>query len=408
MKEKRKLKLPVKILIGMIIGVAAGLIFGEKITYIGFIGDIFMNLLKMCILPLILLSIISGASQVADMAKLKKVGLTFAAYAITTTMLASVIGIAFATIFKPGKGITLTETEAVEGVAAETDILASFVNWIPTNPFNSLAEGNTIQIIVFALIFGVILASVRGTETGELVFKGVEALNDIIYRIVNWVISLAPIGVCVLTAETVGALGLEVLGGLGKLLIALYLGMLCMLLVAYPLILLITTHLNPIKFFKNVYPVFIMALSTCSSSATLPVTLKTARERNGVPADISGIIAPLAATINMDGAALEHPMYVVFAAQLFGLQLSFPQMLILVLLGVIISAGSAGMPGSGVVMATLMLEIMGLPLTMIPWLAGIYILIDLVSTLINVTGDSVGMVVVAHAMGELDESIYNS
>lgn len=404
---KKKLALPVKILLGMAIGAVAGLILGDKIAAISFIGDVFMRLLKMCIYPLILLSIISGISQVADVTRLKKVGLTFAVYWVASSALAALTGIGFATLMKPGVGIDISNAEAVEAVA-KPDILGSFVGWVPNNPFESLATGNVIQIIVFAIIFGIILATVKNTESGCFVAKMVDSLNDIIGRVVGWVISLAPYGVCALTAVMVGTFGLQVMGGIAKMLITLYCALAFMLLVIYPLIMKFVCKVSPVKFFKNVYPVMLMALSTMSSSATLPVTMKCTKERLGVPDDIVNLVAPPAATINMHGAAVEHPLYVIFAAQLFGVRLSLIEVLVLVSLGIVMSAGAAGMPGSGIMMATIMLEIMGMPLTMIPWLTGVYFLIDLVSTTMNVTGDTVGMVTVARFLGELDRETFNA
>lgn len=403
---KKKLALPIKILIGMALGAVIGLVVGEKIAAISFIGDVFMRMLKMCIYPLIALSIVSGISQVADVTRLKKVGITFAIYWVASSAIAALTGITFASLMKPGVGIDLSGSAEVATEVAKPDILGSFVGWVPNNPFESLATGNVIQIIVFAIIFGIILATAKNTESGAFVAKMVDALNDIIGLVVGWVISLAPYGVCALTAVMVGTFGLEVMGGIAKMLITLYCALAFMLLVIYPLIMKFVCKVSPIKFFRNVYPVMLMALSTMSSSATLPVTMKCTKERLGVPEDIVNLVAPPAATINMHGAAVEHPLYVIFAAQLFGVDLSLPEILILVALGIVMSAGAAGMPGSGIMMATIMLEIMGMPLTMIPWLTGVYFLIDLVSTMMNVTGDTVGMVTVAHYLGELDRDTF--
>lgn len=404
---KKKLALPIKILIAMALGGTLGFIVGPKIVAIGFIGDIFMRLLKMCIYPLILLSVISGISQVADVTRLKKVGITFIIYWASSSIIAALTGIGFATFMKPGNGLQLAEAgTAIE--VTKPDILGSFIGWVPQNPFNALSEGNVIQIIVFAIIFGIVLAVAKNTESGKIVSNGIDALNDIIGRVVAWVISLAPYGVFALTAVMTGTLGLVVIGGIAKMIITLYMALAFMLVVIYPLILKFICKVSPIKFFKNIYPIMLMAFSTCSSSATLPVTMKCSKERLGVPDDMVNLIAPPAATINMHGAAAEHPLYIIFAAQMFGMTLSLPDILILVVLGVIMSAGAAGMPGSGVMMCAIMLNIMGLPLTMIPWLTGVYFLIDMVTTTMNVAGDTVGMVTVATRLGELDSDIFYS
>ncbi len=404
---KKKLALPIKILISMALGGTLGLIVGPKIVAIGFIGDIFMRLLKMCIYPLILLSVISGISQVADVTRLKKVGITFVIYWASSSIIAAFTGIGFASFMQPGKGLNLADAGTAMEVT-KPDILGSFIGWVPQNPFNAMAEGNVIQIIVFAIIFGIVLAVAKSTESGRIVSRGVDALNDIIGKVVGWVISLAPYGVFALTAVMTGTLGAVVIGGIAKMIITLYMALAFMLIVIYPLILKFVCKVNPIKFYRNIYPVMLMAFSTCSSAATLPVTMKVTKERLGVPDDMVNLIAPPAATINMHGAAAEHPLYIIFAAQMFGMSLSLPDILILVVLGVIMSAGAAGMPGSGVMMCAIMLNIMGLPLTMIPWLTGVYFLIDMVTTTMNVAGDTVGMVTVASRLNELDRNTFNS
>lgn len=417
---KKKMSLPIKILIFMVAGCVLGLVLGPSMDnsavsglfkVLDFAGNVFMRLLRMCIVPLIFFSIISGVSQVADITRLKKVGITFLIFWFVSSALCACVGIFWASVMKPGTGIKMASSEAeidaiLHGAAASTDIVGSFVGWIPSNPFNSLAEGNVIQVIVFGLIFGVVLAGAKATEAGQWVSRGVDSINEIISRVVGWVITLSPYGVFALMATMTGTTGVTVLGGIAQLLGTMYIAMATLVIIVYPLILALICKVNPIRHYRNIYPVMLMAFSTQSSSATLPVTMKCSRERLGVPKDMVSLIAPPAATINMNGAAAEHPIYVLFAAQMFGINLALDQVLILVLLGVVISAGAAGMPGSGVVMCSIMLTLMGLPLTMIPWLAGVYFLVDIVTTTLNVTGDTVGMVTVANQLGELDRDIF--
>ncbi len=397
--SKKKLGLPLKILIAMVLGAILGFIWGEGAANIKFIGDIFIRLLKMCIYPLIFVSIISGIAQVADISRLKKVGGYFVAYwAIASTAAAS-LGLIWAFIIKPGVGVKLGE-KAVPDVSV--DLLDSLVKWIPSNPFEAFASGNILQIIVFAIITGLILAPFKETEKGKLIFNVIDALNDLVIRIVGWVISLAPYGVFALIANITGTLGVTVIYGLGKMLLVQYIAYATMIVVIYPLVLKFIAKVNPLQHFKNIYPAMLLAFSTCSSSATLPLTMKVTKERAGVPDDMVNLIAPPAATINMHACAAEMPIYAVFAAQIYGIDLPFTSLLVIICLGIIMAAGVAGVPGGGIIMSAVLLQVMGLPLDMVPWIAGIYYLIDMPNTMLNVTGDTVGMVTVASLMDELD------
>lgn len=402
---KKEIGLPLKILIAMVLGAALGFVIGEKASYIQFIGDIFIRLLKMCIYPLIFVSIINGISQVADMSRLKKVGGYFLAYWAIASTLAATMGLVWAFIIKPGIGISLG---AKEVPVVDVDLLQSLVNWVPNNPFAAFSEGNILQIIVFALICGLILATFKDTEHGKRLFNLFDSLNEFFTRIVGWVISLAPYGVFALVANITGTLGSTVLFGLGKMLVTQYLAYGTVILIIYPMILMFIAKVKPLQHFRNIYPAMVLAFSTCSSSATLPLTMKVTKERGGVPEDMVNLIAPPAATINMHACAAEMPIYAVFAAQIYGIDLPFTSLLVIIALGIIMAAGVAGVPGGGIIMSAVLLQVMGLPLDIVPWIAGIYYLIDMPNTMLNVTGDTVGMVTVASLMNELDLEVYNA
>ncbi len=402
---KKEIGLPLKILIAMVLGAALGFVIGEKASYIQFIGDVFIRLLKMCIYPLIFVSIINGISQVADMSRLKKVGGYFLVYWAIASTLAATTGLVWAFIIKPGIGIKLGAKEVPE---VDVDLLQSLVNWVPSNPFSAFAEGNILQIIVFALICGFILASFKDTGHGKRIFDMFDSLNEFFTRIVGWVIGLAPYGVFALVANITGTLGSTVLYGLGKMLITQYLAYGTVIIIIYPIILTFIAKVNPLQHFRNIYPAMLLAFSTCSSSATLPLTMKSTKERAGVPEDMVNLIAPPAATINMHACAAEMPIYAVFAAQIYGVDLPLTSLLVIIVLGIIMAAGVAGVPGGGIIMSAVLLQVMGLPLDIVPWIAGIYYLIDMPNTMINVTGDTVGMVTVASLMKELDLGVFNA
>lgn len=411
MAKERKLGLASWILIAMIVGTAAGWIFKGSFDTWGKvttpIGDIFIRLLKMGIAPLVFFSITSGISSVADLKKLKKVGSTFIIYWIIASLLAAAAGVIWAYIIQPGVGIELAEQEGFQ--RESVSIVQSVVNWVPDNIALAFTTNNIIQIIIFSIFLGVAITAIPDSSPiKEPVQKFFEYGNHIIMMVIEYVMKLAPIGVVCLMANVTGSLGNDVLTGLTKMLATQYIAYATLVLIIFPFILLVIAKVNPLKHYLNIYPAMLLGFSTCSSSATLPVTMKCTYERAGVPEETVKLLAPPAATINMQACAAEMPIYAIFAAQLFGLDLGIGQILIISLLGVIMAAGVAGVPGGGIMMAAIMMETMGLPLTIVPWVAGIYRLIDMPNTMLNVTGDTVGMVTTASLLGTLDRDTFNS
>lgn len=407
----RKIGLATWILIAMIVGTTAGWIFKPYFDVWGQvttpIGDIFIRLLKMAIVPLVFFSITSGISSVADVQKLKKVGSTFLIYWIIASVLAAASGVIWAYIINPGVGVTLAEQEGFK--PENVSVVQSVVNWVPNNIAESFATSNIIQIIVFSLFLGIAITAIpEKNPIKEPIQKFFSYGNHIIMMVIEYVMKLAPIGVLCLMANVTGSLGSDVLTGLSKMLLAQYASYLTLLLVVFPLILLVIARVNPLKHYLNIYPALLVAFSTCSSSATLPVTMKCTNERAGVPEDTVKLLAPPAATINMQACAAEMPIYAIFAAQLFQMDLGVGQIIVISLLGVIMAAGVAGVPGGGIMMAAIMMETMGLPLTIVPWVAGIYRLIDMPNTMLNVAGDTVGMVTTSSLLGTLNKPRFNS
>ena len=401
---KRGLSLPIQMLIGMALGVAAGFLLKENVAYISWIGSIFVRLLKMCVYPLVLLSIICGVANVMDIARLKKIGLAFLGYTFASSALAALFGIVAMKITRAGQGVNLGTAETGSAV----NVGQSLIEWVPDNIFASLSNGSLVQIIIFAIFFGVMPAAFRSTEKGQRLYELIDATNEVITNMVGKVIKIAPLGVFSLVAGMIGTTNLDIVAGIMKMLLAYYIALAALLIVAYPLILKVVGKVSPIQFYRNAFPTMIMAASTCSSAGTLPVTMKTAKERCGVPSDIVNLVCAPAATINMDGAAIEYTCYVLFAAAAFNMNLSIGQLVFTIVLCVVMSAGAAGVPGGGIMMCTICLTTMGLPdETMVAIVAGIYILIDFVGTMVNVTSDTVGMVTIASVVNELDKDAYN-
>lgn len=412
MKKKKKISLAIKILIGMVLGLICGFIFKAQHQYWTYVtdtvGTVFIRLLKMTILPLILCSIIGGIASLSNLKQLKKIGIRFIIYWLLASFLAAVTGLVWSYIIQPGVGVNLTE--AAESYSTEgVNLLDTLINYIPDNVFNSLSEFSIIQVIVFAVFAGIGISTLpEGSKAKSFLSSLFDAGNDLMIRIVEMIMKLAPVGVFCLMAEVSGTLGAEVLGALGKMLLTQYIAYATLILIVFPLILMTIAKVNPIKHYKNVFPAMILAFSSCSSSATLPLTMKCAKERCGVPEDTVGLIAPPAATINMQACCAEMAIYAVFAAQLFGRSYNIGELSLIILLGVIMAAGVAGVPGGGIMMSAIMMQTMGLPLTIVPWVAGIYRLIDMPNTMLNVTGDTVGMVTVSAMMGDLDRDKFNA
>ena len=407
-EERKKPSLPVKLAIALVLGVIVGFVFKENCAYIGFIGTVFIRLLKMCVYPLVLFSIISGVANVASIGKLKTIGGTFLIYAFCTTTIAGILGTVMANVTHIGQGLVLKETmdEAAEN---GVDMVETFVNWVPANIFESLSSGTLIQIIVFAIFFGAVITLLKAENKDvDFVSSIVSGCNNIMNAMVGIVIKVAPIGVFCLIANLVGTTGLENLKSIFTMVLALWGASLIHVLIVLPLILKIFAKVNPFKFFKNVAPSIMMAFSTQSSAATLPVTMKCAKENNGVPDEIINLCAAPAATINMDGAAIEYTIYTVFAANAFGVHFSLFQFIFLVVLCIVCSAGAAGVPGGGIVMCSICIATMGLPNAEVTaMVAGVYVLLDMAATTLNVTGDNVGMVVIASRLKSLDREVYN-
>lgn len=358
--------------------------------------------------PLVLFSIIAGIANVADIAKLKKIGGQFLLYTFITSAVAGVLGCIAITISGAGTGLVLQAT--VDSSVQQLNMVDSIVGWVPDNVFASLANGTLVQIIVFAIFFGVMITKMRkNANTVDMVAMVVEGCNLIMQRMVATVMTVAPYGVFCLIANLVGTTGVQNLKEIFTMVLSLWGASLVHMLIVLPLLLRFFGRVKPFKFFKNIVPVILMAFSTQSSAATLPVTMEVSKEKNGVPDDVVDLCAAPAATINMDGAAIEYTVYTLFGAHAFGVHFTPWQLIFMVVLCVVCSAGAAGVPGGGIVMCSICLATMGLPNEEVTaMVAGVYVLLDMAATTLNVTGDCCGMVCIASRLGILDKEKYNA
>ncbi len=389
-----------KIAIGLGVGIVVGMIAartGFDITPVKPLGDFFVTLLKMCIMPIVLFSLVVGAASISP-ARGVRIGVKTIVFYLVTTFIAVLIGLAIANLFKPGLGLALVGEEVVREVTAPAikDVLLGL---IPKNPFAALAEGKVLPTIVFAILVGTALSYLkemkvpRISEAADTVLRVSDGLAEVMYKLVRWILEIAPYGVFALIAVVVGTQGAKVLGPLGVVTGAVYLGLIIHYLVVYGGALRIWGF-NPARFWPRARDASLTAFVTRSSSGTLPVTMTVAREKLGIDRGIYSFTLPLGATINMDGTCLYQAVCAMFIANAVGMPLAIGAQMLVMITAVLASIGTAGVPGAGAIMLLLVLESVGLPVEAGTSVAlaygmilGIDAILDMGRTSLNVTGD---------------------
>lgn len=388
------MELSTKVFIGFAIGLLAGVLFKESAMVAKPIGDLFLNLISMIVVPLVAFSIASGVSNMGDINKLKRIGGKTLLFYLVTTAFSGMIGLAVAHIIAPGQGfeIGLISTEQVQPKE-----MASFsetiLNMVPTNPFKALADGNLMQVIVFSVFFGIGM-TLLGNKA-EPIKKVVDNVSEVMLKVTGIIMEFSPYGVAALIAASVGEYGLEIFGPLAKFILADYVGMIAVVLLLYLFMLKFIAKVPLKKFFTHIPEVWAVAASTTSSSGTLPVSIKVAQEKFGVKKELATFSLPLGATINMNGAAVYYAVGIIFVAQIYGVEMSIFEQLTTIVMTTLISIGSPGIPGGGIVMMVMLLNTMGLPTPIIGLIAAIYRIIDMGHTTLNVTGDMVSTLCIA-------------
>lgn len=406
MEKIRKLSLGKQILIGIIVGLAIGIVSPKSAEVISPLGTVFLRLLKMLIVPLVFFSITSGVCKMGDVKQLRTVGLRFVLYIIITSGLSSVIGILAGFIVRPGTGTTefLNTAEVVESVPYS--FIDNMVSWVPDNVVQAMATANMLQIIFFAIFLGIALLSLG--EKVKPMISLIDQGSDVMLKITEFVMAFSPIGIASLMATMIttisGSTMKEVLG----FIITDNICALLILFVFYPLIIKLFIKANPVVFMKKITEPMLVALSTSSSAATLPVSIRTAEEKLGLPENIYGFTLPLGNTCGMNGFALFIGLCCIFASNLYGFNITFGRIAQFVFLGIILSIGAAGVKGAGIVMSTVLLEALGMPLSLIPILAAIWPTIDPAHTTLNNVSDLVGTAVVAKQLGKMDMEVFNN
>ena len=418
LQELIRRRLWAKILFAMALGVGTGVVLGPTTGYVdrnvaevlgnwlAMPGNLFLGVIQMIVIPLIFASIIRGLASSDDMDQLRKMGLSVVVFFIVTTILAIIIGLGSALLIRPGDFIDstliqtlLVEAEPVAAVEGPVDtpslgeVPGMVVNLLPVNPLGAMIEKEMLQVVVFAIIFGIALVSLP-TKQSKPLLDLLDSIQDVCMTVVRWAMLLAPLAVFGLLAQITMRVGIEVLLGMAVY-VGTVLGGLLILLLCYLLILMFV-DVKPLYFLRSVREVMLLAFSTSSSAAVMPLSIKTAEEKLGVRSSISQFVIPLGATINMNGTALYQGAATVFLAQVFGVELTLPTLLLVVLTTVGASIGSPATPGVGIVILAMVLTSAGIPTSGIALIIGVDRILDMSRTAINVTGDLTATRVMEH------------
>ena len=412
----RKISLGNWILIGMVLGLIVGLIlnfrvhdpfiknviFMDNIFYLG--GNLFIKLMKMLVVPLVFCSIVVGVASISDIKTLGSIGGTTILIYLITTAIAVTVALAIGMYIKPGLGLNMVNVAQSANVTVNQTMADTILNIVPDNPFNSLANGDMLPVIIFGLLTGIILAKLKDETKlfNDIFTEG----NRIMMEMTSIVMKFAPIGVFCLMAKTFGSMGLEGILPLSKYFVCVLIGLAIQAFIVYPSLLVIFTRLNPIRFFRKFMSVMFFAFSSSTSNATIPLNINKLEDM-GVSRDVSSFTIPLGATINMDGTAIMQGVAVMFAAQAYGIDLGTSALLTVIFTAVMASIGTAGVPSVGLVTLTMVFNSVGLPVEAIGIIFGIDHILDMFRTAVNITGDAICTMIVSFRNKALDVDIFN-
>ena len=420
-KSKKKLGLSTQIFIALLAGALLGVVIHywipssyikdtvivEGVLYV--IGQGFIRLMQMLVVPLVFCSLVCGSMSIGDSKTLGKVGVKTIGFYLVTTALAVCIALGTALLIHPGLGLNMSAVQKADLSSTAADSSVSLVdtllNIIPKNPIGSMANGDMLPIIVFALFVGVMLAKLG--NRASVVSNFISQFNDIMMEMTMMVMSLAPIGVFSLIARTFATIGFSAFVPLAKYMIAVLIALAIQCFGVYQILLKLFTGLNPVKFIRKFFPVMAFAFSTATSNATIPLSIDTLYKKMGVSKKISSFTIPLGATINMDGTSIMQGVAVMFAAQAFGIQLTPMDYITVIGTATLASIGTAGIPSVGLVTLTMVFNSVGLPVEAISIIMGIDRILDMARTAVNITGDAVCTTIVACQNGAVDKEVFN-
>lgn len=393
-----------KILIALILGVIVGIgftfapseVFSPVDTYVLTpVGQIFLNLIMMIVVPIVFVSIVLGTAGLGDPTKLGKIGLQTISFYLVTTAVALVIGLGVAYVLEPGTEGTFDVENAEFEAESTPPVMDTLINIIPDNPIGALASGDMLQIIAFAIFIGIALAFLGEKTAG--IFRLFEQANEILIWLVNVIMKTAPYGAFALIASAIGSAGLDAVGSMAMYMVAVVLALIIHAAVTYSLAIWGIGKASPIKFYKGFFPAMSVGFSTSSSSATLPISMQTAQENLGVKKSISSFVQPLGATINMDGTAIMQAVATVFISQVYALPLEFTDIIIIILTATLASIGTAGVPSVGLIMLAMVLQQIGLPVEGIALIIGVDRILDMLRTSLNITGDATAAYIISES-----------
>jgi Na+/H+-dicarboxylate symporter len=393
-----------QILIAMLLGLAVGHFIGAPAKMLQPLGDIFMSLIRMCVVPVVFVSVVVGITSLTDLAAMRRIAWKSILIYIVSMGVTVALAMAVAKFFGVGTGFGLTAGESEAPAVEPTSLKDALMSAIPSNPFKAFAEGALLPTILFAIFFG--LAINLTGEKAAPVRTFFEGMSSVVFKLINMVLKFAPFGVFGLIAYVTADHGFAVLGHLGKLVGVAYLVMAFFLVVLCSLMLMMF-RLNPLHFLRKMIPVQLFAYSSASSAATLPLNMENTQQRMGVDGRVTSFVLPLGATVNMSGLSIYLGTVAIFASNAYGIDLSLMQMVTIALTTTLVSIGAAGVPGAALVVMSLVLSSVGLPLEVIAVVAAVDRLLDMGCTSVNVTGDTVTAVMVAKSEGVLDMECYS-
>lgn len=418
-KTKKKIGLSTQIFIALLIGALFGVVIHywipssyikdtvivEGVLYV--VGQGFIRLMQMLVVPLVFCSLICGSMAIGDTKTLGKVGVKTIGFYLVTTALAVCVALGSALLINPGRGLDMDAVQkgTVSSTTEATSLVDTLLNIIPKNPVQSMANGDMLPIIVFALFVGIMLAKL-GTR-GSVVANFFSQFNDVMVEMTMAIMKIAPIGVFCLIARTFATVGFSAFAPMLKYMGNVTLALAIQCLVVYQILLFVFTRLNPFKFIKKFLPVMGFAFSTATSNATIPMSIDTLSKKMGVSKQISSFTIPLGATINMDGTSIMQGVAVVFIAQAYGIPLTMGNLATVVVTATLASIGTAGVPSVGLVTLAMVLNSVGLPTEGIALIMGIDRILDMIRTAVNITGDAVCTTIVCHQEGSLNREVFN-
>lgn len=418
-KTKKKIGLSTQIFIALLIGALFGVVIHywipssyikdtvivEGVLYV--VGQGFIRLMQMLVVPLVFCSLICGSMAIGDTKTLGKVGVKTIGFYLVTTALAVCVALGSALLINPGRGLDMDAVQkgTVSSTTEATSLVDTLLNIIPKNPVQSMANGDMLPIIVFALFVGIMLAKL-GTR-GSVVANFFSQFNDVMMEMTMAIMKVAPIGVFCLIARTFATVGFSAFAPMLKYMGNVTLALAIQCLIVYQILLFVFTRLNPLKFIKKFLPVMGFAFSTATSNATIPMSIDTLSKKMGVSKQISSFTIPLGATINMDGTSIMQGVAVVFIAQAYGIPLTMGNLATVVVTATLASIGTAGVPSVGLVTLAMVLNSVGLPTEGIALIMGIDRILDMIRTAVNITGDAVCTTIVCHQEGSLNREVFN-